>query len=290
MINTDLLRDTLGFEGVLISDALDMKALNQDIGQVVDVIAAVRSGVDLLLMTADPEQQNRVTRGLALATSRGLISQSRLEEADDRVTELRRWISTHESPPMSEVGSEEHEALCLEASARSITLVKDDVSVLPLRPDASVLVIETEPTILTPADTSDYERPYLAEEISKITSGTAVAAVVPFAPTPTDITTMVKQARGFDVVVVATVAAHLEPAQGDLVTALASAHGAVVAVSQRTPWDLEAYPSVATYVCAWSANRIPARATASALFGGSSITGRLPAAVGQFPIGHGLDR
>jgi beta-N-acetylhexosaminidase len=267
-----------------------MKALNQDIGQVVDVIAAVRSGVDLLLMTADPEQQDRVTRGLALAASRELISQERLEEADSRVTELRRWISTHESPPMSEVGSQEHEALCLEASARSITLVKDDVSGLPLQSDASVFIIETEPAILTPADTSDYERPYLAEEVSKLTSGAAAAAVVPFAPTAADIASMVEQAGRFDVVVVATVAAHLERAQGDLVTALMNAHRAVVAVSQRTPWDLEMYPSVDTYVCAWSANRLPARATASALFGGSSITGRLPVAVGPFPVGHGLDR
>ena len=289
-MNTDLLRTELGFEGVLISDALDMKALSQDVGQVEDVIAAVRSGVDLLLMTADPELQERVTRGLSLAASRELIPQDRFDEANERVIELRRWLSGFDTPPITAVGSDEHKALCLDAAAKSITLVKDDACAMPLQPGISVLVIETEPTTLTPADTSDYETPYLAEEIAKMTDGTVTGVVVPFAPIHEDITSTVVLAASHDVVVVGTVAAHLEPAQGELVEALVGSHSSVIAVSQRTPWDIEAYPSVGAYLCSWSANRLPARATAAALFGRAPISGRLPVSVGQFPVGYGLDR
>jgi beta-N-acetylhexosaminidase len=289
-INTKLLRDGLGFDGVLISDALDMKALSQGIGQAVDVIAAIRSGVDLLLMTADPEQQERVTLSLGLATSRELISQARLEEADDRVTELRRWISAHDPPPISIIGCAQHAQLCLETATRSITLVKDDADLLPIHDNASLLVVETEPTVLTPADTSNYEAPHLADEISKAAAGEVAGIVVPHAPTATDILAVVEQAKNFDVIVVGTVAAHVTPSQGELVQALLVAHDAVIAIAQRTPWDFEAYPMVGTYVCAWSANRPSAQATAAALLGNAPISGGLPVSVGHFPIGHGMDR
>jgi beta-N-acetylhexosaminidase len=289
-MNTGLLRTQLGFDGVLISDALDMKALSQDIDQVEEIIEAVRSGVDLLLMTADPELQQRVTRGLSLAASRKLIPQRRFDEANERMIELRRWISEFGTPSIATVGSDEHEALCLQAAARSATLVKDDASLIPLGPDASILVVETEPTTLTPADTSDYETPYLAEEIAKLTNGTVTGIVTPYAPTSTDIASAVARADSYDVIVVGTVAAHLEPAQGELVEALMGGKSPVIAVSQRTPWDIEVYPSMGTYLCAWSANRLPSRATANALFGHTPISGRLPVSVNQFPVGHGLDR
>ncbi len=288
-MNSGLLRTELGFEGVLISDALDMKALSQDIGQVVDVIAAVRSGVDLLLMTADPQQQEHVTRGLSLAASRQLITEEMFCRADDRVSELRQWVSGFDTPSIDVIGSPEHESLCLEAAALSITLVKDDPSVLPLAAAASVLVVETEPTTLTPADTSSYERPHLADEIREMTSSKVTGIVIPFSPTSADIVSATEYTRDHDVVVVGTLAAHLEPELGTLVESLVRAHGTVVAISQRTPWDLGAYPSVETYVAAWSANPLSARATAHALFGRSPISGKLPVSVGHFPIGHGMD-
>ena len=289
-INTGLLRDELGFEGVLITDALDMKSLSQGLEQVVDVISAVRSGVDLLLMTADAAQQDRVTRGLAVAASRGLIAASTLEEADGRVLRLRRWVSQYDTPSIDTVGSADHAELCLEASAASITLVKDDKSLLPLSLTASVLVVETEPTILTPADTSNYEVPYLADEVRRVSGGVVTRVVVPHTPTAADVASVVKQCRSSDIVVVGTVAANLEPAQGVLVEALIAAHDSVVAVSRRTPWDVLAYGAIGTYVCAWSANALPTRATASALYGDSPITGKLPTTVSEFPVGHGLVR
>ncbi len=289
-MNTTLLRDELGFEGVLITDALDMKALSQDIGQVVDVIAAIRSGVDLLLMTADPEQQDRIERGLALAASRELISTSALQMSDARVTDLRQWVADFDTPPIDVVGSADHAALCLEAAARSITLVKDDQALIPLTRSDSILVVETEPTTLTPADTSDYESAHLAEEIRRVSEGVVTPVVVPRASSHADIDSIVEQSHAHDTVVVATVAAHLEPAQGSLVEALLESHDSVVAVSQRTPWDIAAFPAIGAYLCTWSGNRMSARATASALFGDAPISGRLPVIVGRYSIGHGLDR
>ena len=63
-VMSQLLRSELGFEGVTITDALDMKALDQGPNQVLDVLAALRAGVDLLLLAADPVGRERVTSGV----------------------------------------------------------------------------------------------------------------------------------------------------------------------------------------------------------------------------------
>ena len=68
-VMTDLLRGELGFEGVTISDALDMAALAQGPAQVLDVLAAVRAGVDLLLASADPVALARIEDTLVRAVA-----------------------------------------------------------------------------------------------------------------------------------------------------------------------------------------------------------------------------
>ena len=70
-VMTQLLRSELGFEGVAITDALDMKALDQGPNQVLDVLAALRAGVDLLLLAADPVGRERVTSGSAMPRAGG---------------------------------------------------------------------------------------------------------------------------------------------------------------------------------------------------------------------------
>jgi len=73
----DLLRGQLHFEGVTVSDALDMKALAQGSAQIVDAITALRAGEDVLLGTPEEPALERLEEGLAQAYRRGLI------EADD---------------------------------------------------------------------------------------------------------------------------------------------------------------------------------------------------------------
>src|SRR5688572_22142497 len=125
-VMTDLLRRDLGFEGVTISDALDMRALAQGPGQVLDVLAAVRGGVDLLLASADPDALARIEETLVRAVARELLDPAEVAATERRVAALRAWLgSAWPAPDLSVVGSAEHRALAAELAARSITLVRD---------------------------------------------------------------------------------------------------------------------------------------------------------------------
>lgn len=289
--NTGLLRDEMGFEGVMITDALDMKALKQGAFQIIDIIAAIDSGVDLLLLTADEEQEERATVGLGLAISRRLITEERLLEADERVQALREWVAGFDMPDLAEVGSDAHRALAAEAAERSITLVKNDEGVVPLQTteDTRVLVVETETVTLTPADTSDYEEPRLGIELSRVLPAAVTPMIVPHEPDADDVARVLGAADDADIVVIGTAAALLVPAQTKLVNTVLASHDTVVAVAQRTPWDLLGFPNVSTYMCSWSINPSSARAAARALAGAAPITGHSPVAIGDLPAGTGIE-
>ena len=96
---SDLLRSELGFDGVTITDSLDMKALDQGPNQVLDVLAALRAGVDLLLLAADPVGRERVTSGLRHASRRRLLNSEGVHRSLGRVSELRRRLA-----PLLEAG------------------------------------------------------------------------------------------------------------------------------------------------------------------------------------------
>jgi beta-N-acetylhexosaminidase len=92
-------RGRLGFGGVLISDALDMKALDQGASQVVEFIAMINAGIDLLLCMPDPELRGRAIIALEKGHERGLISSATFSSSRERVESLRRSITDVEPDP-----------------------------------------------------------------------------------------------------------------------------------------------------------------------------------------------
>jgi beta-N-acetylhexosaminidase len=286
----DLLRGQLGFGGVTITDALDMRALAQGSAQIVDAIAALRAGEDVLLGTADEQALARLEEGLLQAQRRGLIGGGDDAAARHRLDELRRWLGRCEQLPLDVVGCAEHQALAAELARRSLTLVRNDDRLLPLRPaaDARIAVVQSLPADLTPADTSSTVTPTLAAALRRRHAGVE-EILLPATPGDAEIVGLRERLAAVDLVVVGTVAAHLQPAQARLAAAVLAAGRPTVTVALRTPWDLLAYPSAGTHVCSYGILPPSMEALATALLGEERFAGRLPVAIaGLHPRGHGI--
>lgn len=291
-VMTDLLRGHLRFDGVSITDALDMEAIAQGSGQVDAALAALAAGVDLLLTAPDAAARERIERGLVRAGSRGLLDASRLGAAADRVRALRDWLGGFDQPDLSVVASREHAALADELARRSITLVRNDDRLLPLRlPDvARIAAIMPLPTDQTPADTSSAVAPGLASALRERFGG-ADEFVVAHDPPASEIAAVRDAVRGHDLVVVGSTAAVLVPAQAALVEALLDLGLRVVTVALRSPFDLSAYPRSRTHVSTYGILSPTLRALAAALAGAAGFEGQLPARIGDLhPHGHGIRR
>jgi beta-N-acetylhexosaminidase len=286
----DLLRTELGFAGLTISDALDMRSLPQGPEQALDAIASLRAGMDLLLLTPDAAARERIETAVEHAARRGLLERSSIEESRARIERLRRWLAGFAQPDIDTVGSIEHRRLANELARRCITLVRNDAGLLPLRlaPDARVLAVMPAPRDLTPADTSSRVRPMLADALR--TQHAAVDEIVTsHPPLASEIAAVVEATRRAGAVVLGTIAASADPAQADLVAALLATGVPTITVALRTPFDLAAYPAAGTHVAAYGILRPTLDALAAALFGRADFSGRLPTAIpGLYPTGHGL--
>ena len=275
-----LLRGELGFEGVSISDALDMRALAQGAGQAAQIEAAVRAGVDLLLCAADRDAQTRIEAALRSATAGGRFDGAALEASRGRVDALRAWLATAgPAPDLAVVGSTEHRALSRKLAERSITLARGPLTDLP--PHATILAIMPEPTDLTPADTSSTVAPGLGRAL-RTRFSSVEEVVVGIAPTDAEIAGARARAARVDAVVVGTIDAIRQSAQAELVRALAGTVNRTVAVALRTPWDVALYPADVPAICTYSILPDSLDALAAALAGAIPFRGRLPVSVPGF--------
>src|SRR5262249_23525070 len=149
------------------------------------------------------------------------------------------------------VGSDVHLALAREVARRSVTLVRDDAGLLPIRldADARVLVVQPRPRDLTPADTSSTVRPHLAEAIRRRHAG--VESIVIDGPDEPGIAAVRDRAAGAGLVVLGTVSAFTDPAQASLVEAVLALGVPTITVALRAPFDLAAYPRSTTHACTY---------------------------------------
>ena len=285
-VMTDLLRRDLVFDGVTISDALDMGALAQGPAQVLDVLAAVRAGIDLLLTSADPEALARIEDTLTRAVALDLLDRTELAATERRVAALRAWLgSAGPVPDLSVVGCADHLALATEIATRSITLVRDPGGLLPLGRDAAgpLLAIMPRPADLTPADTSSTVAPGLATALRRRYRDVE-EIVVEQAPDVASIATVRDRAARASAVVVGTIDGHRQPAQLDLVEAIVATGTPVVAVAMRGPWDVAAYPPSVTSLATYAILPASLEALAAVLDGEAEAPGRLPVAMADLAV------
>ena len=274
-----LLRERLGFVGVIVSDAMDMGAITQGHGLVIDAIAAA-AGVDLLLLIGDVPLVESVHIGLAQAMRRGLLSPEDVALSARRVLDLRRWLAVQEQPGLDVVACEEHSALAYEVAARALTLVRDRDGLLPLRLDPATRIATVVPRTadLTPADTSSYETVSLAPALRRYHPAVD-EHTMSLDPTSEEVASLHEHLAGYDAVIVCTINAGDHAGQAALVSGLVEAGTKVVAAALRLPYDAAAYPSAPTVIATYSLQPPALEALAGALFGRVPLEGHLPVTV-----------
>jgi beta-glucosidase-like glycosyl hydrolase len=236
---TGLLRGTLGYDGVVVTDALDMRAASDAIGIPEAAVRALAAGADLLCLgSKEYEDSVRAIRERIIeAVHDGRLPAERLEEAAARVADLKTWLAV---PRTAEVDR----ATGLEAARRAVR-------------------VSGSPTVGAPPLVLEFQTP------SNIAVGPVPWGLSPWAPdaVPVDAETAGASAlltRAADrplVVVVRDV--HRYPAHRDLVSVLLSARPDAVLVEMGLPvWRPG---NASAYVATYGATRANARAAAEVI-------------------------
>ncbi len=282
-----LLREQLGFQGVAITDAMDMHAIAQGDALGGSAVRALEAGADLLLLTAEPADQERVFRAVKCAMEEGGLDVKACAASLERISSLKKWIASQPVPSLEVVGCASHREVADEIARRSITLVRNQAGLLPLHlpPTARIAAVVPRPADLTPADTSSYVVPTLAGSL-RAYHPLVDELIVPQSPSDSDIAALVEQLRVYDVIVLGTLNAFMQPSQASLAAQILRMGISTVVASLRLPYDLAVTPQAQTYVCTYSILEPSMQALASALFGFIPFEGRLPVGIpGLYPCG-----
>ncbi len=291
---TGVLRDSLGFEGLVVTDALDMGAVVKEYGVGESAVLALLAGADILLQPADP---GVAIDAVVAAVEQGRVTRERLDASVRRVLELKRRLGLFKRRTvpldgvMDAVGTAEHQLIARDVTARSLVLVRDSggvVTRLRSGPQAvSLLTYADDPasglgaTLGNELRAAGYQvtsfRLWPSSGPASLDSARAALAASPIALVAASV--RVSAWRG-------TISLPTEVAS--LVDSSARVRPTVL-VSFGSPYLLSQTPAVQGYLLAWAARPINEQAVAAALRGTADISGRLPISLDAAnPIGNGL--
>ena len=304
-ILTGLLRGELGYDGVVITDALNMAGVREKYGDDRIPVLALKAGVDMLMMVDTPT--DTVSLDVAYnavldAVRSGEISEARIDESVYRVLLLKQKRELFDDPYVNvrkageRLGTRDHLAAAGAVGDHSVTLVKSDASVLPLAAETGQQVLVTG--YRSVSNTSQAQpAAHLAPALEQhgVAADLFETGTTPSAATIADAVT---RAGVSDLVVVATANASgtssSAVAQRNLVDALIATGKPVVVVATRNPYDIAWIPQTSTYLATYSWTKPAMQAVARVLFGAVNPSGRLPVTVPAtdgtvlYPYGHGL--
>jgi beta-N-acetylhexosaminidase len=302
-IVTGLLRRDLGFDGMVVTDALDMSGLTIYFQQDEAAVRAVLAGADLLLKPADADA---ATRGLREAVRSGRLTEQRIEESARRILAAKYDLGLvgERLVPLEQidqlVSSPEAQRLAEEIGARAITLVRDEANLLR-RADGSGAGLPADAKIFNLAMTNGEDRFFIANSFTRQLArlGRRIDTVVlDNRSTDAEVRTALERAAQADVVLVSMYGRVLSgaansvgvPRQGAAaLNALLERGAQVVGISFGNPYLLASFPKLKTYMVAYGDMPSLQRAAARAVAGQADITGRLPISLpGLYPRGTGI--
>jgi beta-N-acetylhexosaminidase len=294
-----LLRRDLGFDGMVVTDALDMSGLTIYFTQEEAAVRAVEAGADMLLKPADPDA---MLRGLRGAVKSGRLTEKRIEESARRILAAKYDLGLvrERGAPLElldrAVSSREALALSDEIAARAVTLVRDDAGLVK-----KLAALPRGARVFNLGITNGEDRLFIANPFNAALAGTGRAvgsATLDYRSTEEEVRKALERASGAEVVVVSMYgrvrsgAANSVglPAQGlSAIKELLARKAPVVGLSFGNPYLLQSFPELQTYVVAYGDMPSLQRAAARALAGRADITGRLPITLpGLHPRGTGI--
>ena len=285
-ILTGILRDELGFKGIVVTDALEMGGIAQGFSVGQASVMALEAGADVLLMPPDGEA---AINAVEAAVKSGHISQKRIDESVMRIltAKVRVGLASKKLVDLEDIHSvvnsmESNEAAQL-ISDRSVTLVRNQNDLVPLKsPGATAFFILIE-------GRASAEGFGFAAEVRK-RSPAATVTIVDAAMSQTDLDAAVQralQASTYVVAAFASVAAYRgSVALGGgfpmMLQNLVATKKPVALIALGNPYLLRNFPDVAAYMTTYSTVPPSEISAVKALFGEIAIAGKLPVTIPGF--------
>ena len=295
-ILTDLLRGDLRFQGLVVTDALEMGGITNRYWTGLACIKALQAGADMLLLPLDTDVAiNEVMRAVQL----GAIDEARIDASVTRILTYKTRLNLHKDRTVALenieeiVATPENQKLAQEMSDRSVTLLKDDAHILPLNPLSPPKIY----SLVLSSDLDTSPAAAFQAEMRKRFPTARTDAVD--SRIPGDLAERILRNAGEAEVIVCATLVRVVSGKGNiaipdsqraLLDKIIGSRKPVIWIAFGNPYQFKLYPDVSAYLCTFGYSDGAYIAAAKALSGEIAITGKTPVTIpGYFKFGAGME-
>ncbi len=270
IIIEDLLRRNLGFNGLITTDCMEMKAMTDHYGPGESAVLAAIAGANMIIFSHTREYQEEAYDSLLNAVTSGRLSVEKVNYSVGEIMEIKEKFHWSNPPPLSVISSNEHKQVMKRAARSGTVLFKND-ELLPLK-DESLTVIEFISKKLN-------DRPsYFIQEIKKYSNNVKYLPLELFSPVEEALQKTDELVNISDIVLVATRNAHLIPSQEEIAFEILENTEKDILVCLINPYDARVLRSDAV-ICTCGDSKLSQIAAVEAIYGVYNPEGRLPVPV-----------
>ncbi|SHG47087.1 beta-N-acetylhexosaminidase [Ornithinibacillus halophilus] len=283
---TGLLREELGFNGVVTTDCMEMNAIANGVGTEQGGVEAVKAGVDFVMISHTPEKQKGTHKAIVEAVHSGHIPEAMIEQANQRIDTLKQKYFDWNTIPLTDeltvpdtVGSYEHKELAYQVYKQSVTIVKND-GLLPisLTEQQRILVLCPDNGTTMQVEDKRYANLSLDEAVKEYHKKIDVR-FIDNKITNGEINEILGQIKDYDFVIIGTVTLTKDNKQISLIERIGELEVPYAVIAMRSPYDFSFIPNVPVYINTYEFTYPALRAAVGAIFGKERVTGKSPVTI-----------
>ncbi|GCE14731.1 beta-N-acetylhexosaminidase [Tengunoibacter tsumagoiensis] len=281
----NLLRQQLGYQGMIITDCLEMNAVSETLGTESGALRALQAGADIALVSHTYQRQLGSIQAIKAALEAGTLSLETIREAAEHVLQLKARLPSWEdqtAPATDVIGSAAHQQLRDQAYEQAITVVKNEQQLIPLHinADQRLLVLFSEMGSQTQAvDAFQPEEALLSclkKHYPQLTSYTVLRTA-----NEHEQAQFQQRLAEADIILVVTINASLDPFQAEVMQQVLRTGKATIGLAIYNPYDLLAFPELKTYLVTYEVTEPALQAAARVISGDIVALGKLPVSLAQ---------
>jgi beta-N-acetylhexosaminidase len=284
---TGILREQMGYEGIIVTDCLEMNAIDGHYGPANGAVMAIEAGADLVLISHRLEKQIAGIEAVVEAVENGRISEARINASVNRIIALKHKLQAAEasqSVNISAVGAAASITAAEHIYDQSITLVKDS-GLLPLNKKEPIYVVWPEVNLRSEVDETIIQLETLGYWLNQMGYQVKEDKIGNY-PSDDQVDAILEQSKLYRQVIIVSYNASFSQNQVRLVKGLAASHPSLVVIAGRNPFDLTEFPEVGTYFASYENRPLAMKAAAKVLTGALKPAGKLPVTLSDaYPYG-----
>ncbi|HET53605.1 MAG TPA: beta-N-acetylglucosaminidase [Ignavibacteria bacterium] len=298
---TRLLKNEMGFDGLVVTDALNMQALTNQYSQQQIGVLSIQAGNDILLF---PSNEKEMIDGIVEAVNTRRLSEERINESVRKILKVKKWLGIDKNRFINceqaerEINKRSHFRLAQDIAEASVTLVKDEAKLIPIDPNKYGKVYSI--TISDSRFKRTIEEPFPFEKSLNENFGYVKNFRVNFSTKKNEYTKILSEIRQADLIILSIYAnvrsssgrIDLHQEQFDFIDDILDKNKPTVAISLGNPFILSEVTRIPTYLTTYGNVAFSQTAAIDAILGNTKISGKLPVSLPntEFIIGSGISK